>query len=366
MEISFELMVTIINYAISSCSIIYYIYYGYFLFSKTRNFSCPIGQDTLIRICLLLISLFQSSYDFFVNQEGFFCYFLGCLDIFLDFSKMSISIILSLIISNDNVENENKISNTIINILHVVFSLLLPLAISMMALKWGEIAPINISFCYPTEPLFRIIVFFSFFFYYLVFFLIVIYIMKNSVLVFDSIENKETKNELISSVQSSPEPDQVNKIMKENDCQIIEREISSDGLVIQSKRNELNEPKENSQETVNSTDGVLSEERKKIRETLIKFSLVQLLKLFILIVFVLNFFCERYLRHDELLYHIFVESYLFKIVAILIENISIPLFMYVFGNFVIGGNDLKNKTDFEISLTKMSILRLLRKQKVIK
>ena len=76
---------------------------------------------------------------------------------------------------------------------------------------------------------------------------------------------------------------------------------------------------------------------------MIKFSLVQLLKLFILIVFVLNFFCERYLKHDELLYHIFVDSYLFKIVAILLENLSIPLFMYVLGNFVIGGNDPNNK-----------------------
>ena len=181
MEISFELMITIINYAISSCSIIYYIYKGYTFLPKPCVFKCLIGQDTLIRICLLLISLFQSSYYFFVNQEGFFCKFLGCLDIFLDFSKMSISIILSMLISNDNAEVENRISDIKINIIHVVFSVLLPLAISIMALQWGEIAPINISFCYPTAPLFRILVFISFYFYYLVFFLIVVYIMKNLV-----------------------------------------------------------------------------------------------------------------------------------------------------------------------------------------
>ena len=342
MEISFELMITIINYAISSCSIIYYIYKGYTFLPKPCVFKCLIGQDTLIRICLLLISLFQSSYYFFVNQEGFFCKFLGCLDIFLDFSKMSISIILSMLISNDNAEVENRISDIKINIIHVVFSVLLPLAISIMALQWGEIAPINISFCYPTAPLFRILVFISFYFYYLVFFLIVVYIMKNSVLVNDSIEGK-IKDKLKDSIRTyDPEP-----VQPDQSVQIEENQIKSDALVIRNRKIESNDCSNN---TVSSSNDVLSDGKNKIKKTMIKFSLVQLLKLFILIVFVLNFFCERYLKHDELLYHIFVDSYLFKIVAILLENLSIPLFMYVFGNFVIGGNDPNNKCKSEIKV----------------
>ena len=116
-----------------------------------------------------------------------------------------------------------------------------------------------------------------------------------------------------------------------------------DEIAFEIVRNRKIESNDCSNNTVSSSHDVLSDGKNKIKKTMIKFSLVQLLKLFILIVFVLNFFCERYLKHDELLYHIFVDSYLFKIVAILLENLSIPLFMYVFGNFVIGGNDPNNK-----------------------
>ena len=162
--------------------------------------------------------------------------------------------------------------------------------------------------------------------------------MKNSVLVNDSIEGK-IKDKLKDSIRTyDPEP-----VQPDQDVQTEENQIKSDALVIRTI-----ESNDCSNNTVSSSNDVLSDGKNKIKKTMIKFSLVQLLKLFILIVFVLNFFCERYLKHDELLYHIFVDSYLFKIVAILLENLSIPLFMYVFGNFVIGGNDPNNKCEPEI------------------
>ena len=78
----------------------------------------------------------------------------------------------------------------------------------------------------------------------------------------------------------------------------------------------------------------------KLVKSLFKYLLVQLLKFIILIVFVINFFCDSYLNRNYVLYRIFVDSPFYLIFSILIQNLSIPLFLLAFGFDVINGVDI--------------------------
>lgn len=275
-------IIVIINYVISGLSISFYLFYGYCIIKKNEWV-----YSIQIKTVLLLISIFQSSYYFYGKESNpsLLCTIFGVLDIALDFSKISVSIIIPLINARDKLISDfYKVKTENIIFLNVLCSIVIPFILLLLSILLGDIAPINNSFCYASNKTFRIGLFTMFFIYYFAFFVLMLKI------------GTDNKNAL-SKIQYN--------IDKHNSDSNIELK-SGDALF----------------------------------RSLFRYLLVQFLKFIILIVFVINFFCDSYLNSKYALYRIFVGSPFYLIVSILVQNLSIPLFLLAFGFDVINGVDI--------------------------
>ena len=275
-------IIVIINYVISGLSISFYLFYWYCLIKKGGW-----EYNIQIKTVLLLISFFQSSYYFFGKESdvSLKCTVFGVLDIALDFSKISVSIIIPLINARDKLTSDSgKVDTKNIIFLNALCSIVIPIILSLLSILLGEIAPINNSFCYATNKRFRIGLFTMFFVYYFAFFVLMLKI---------GIDNKNALAKIKYDV---------------------EKHNSDSNIELQSGH--------------------------ALFKSLFKYLLVQLLKFIILIVFVINFFCDSYLNRNYVLYRIFVDSPFYLIFSILIQNLSIPLFLLAFGFDVINGVDI--------------------------
>ena len=131
-----------INYIISGLSIIVYIFYTYLLLRiKLKNWD----YSLLIKAYLVFISFCQSLYYFFSPDNKTMCKLLGSFDIFLDYVKISLSINILLLNTNDKISMNININNKTIFIINFIFNFLVPLCFGEIVFLMDDAGDTNES-----------------------------------------------------------------------------------------------------------------------------------------------------------------------------------------------------------------------------
>ena len=284
----------IVNYIISSVSIIVYVFYTYLLLGiKIQNWDYSI----LIKAYLVFISFCQSLYYFF-TPENTICKLLGSFDICLDYVKISLSIIILLLNTNDKLNISKNINNKTIFFINFIASFLIPFGFGVIVFFNGDIKKLHGSFCYPTNAYFRFFTYATYGIYYCVFFIITIVILYK-----------------------------------------IKRESEDEEM----KRGNLKDK-----------ESVIIDNILILMRSLIFYMLIQAVKMFTFIIFLLNFVCYQYPNRNIFFCKYIQDTRFYEVVAILILNLTIPFFLFAFGFDNINGISLTNalKPKEEVKVTR--------------
>ena len=274
----------IINYIISVLSIIVYIFYtNLLLLLKIRNWDYSI----LIKAYLVFISFCQSLYYFFTPENNTICKLLGSFDIFLDYVKISLSIIILLLNTNDKLKITKNIKVRTIILINFIASFLIPFGFGVIVYFYGEIKKLHGSFCYPTNIHLRFFTYATYGIYYCVFFIITIIILYKI--------KRESKDEEMKRVNSK------------------------------------------------DTESVIINNILRLMRSLIFYMLIQAVKMFTFIVFLLNFVCSQYPNRNIFFCKYIQDNRFYEVVSILILNLTIPFFLLAFGFDNINGISLTNR-----------------------
>ena len=279
------------NYIISGVSIILYVFYTtLLLLLKIRNWDYSI----LIKAYLVFISFCQSLYYFFTPENNTICKLLGSFDIFLDYVKISLSIIILLLNTNDKLIITKNIKVRTIILINFIASFLIPFGFGVIVYFYGEIKKLHGSFCYPTNIHLRFFTYATYGIYYCVFFIITIIILYKI--------KRESKDEEMKRVNSK------------------------------------------------DTESVIINNILRLMRSLIFYMLIQAVKMFTFIVFLLNFVCSQYPNRNIFFCKYIQDNRFYEVVSILILNLTIPFFLFAFGFDNINGKSLTNSIKYKTKM----------------
>ena len=279
----------IINKIISSASIIVYLFYTCLLIKVKQ---CE--YSLLIKAYLVFISFGQSLYYFFSPENNTICKLLGSFDIFLDYVKISLSIIILLLNTNDKISINNNINNKTIFFINFITSFLIPFGFGVIVFFYGDIKKLHGSFCYPTNAYFRIITYVIYGIYYCAFFIMSVYIIHFK----------------------------INKTLKEE-------------AVLEEKR------KQDQADDISVDESVIKNNISQLKCSIICYFLIQFVKFFNCVIFLLNFLC---ISNNNVFFCSYVlGTTFFNIISFLVQNLTIPFFLLAFGLDNINGISLTNK-----------------------
>ena len=279
-----------INYIISGLSIIVYIFYTYLLLRiKLKNWD----YSLLIKAYLVFISFCQSLYYFFSPDNKTMCKLLGSFDIFLDYVKISLSINILLLNTNDKISMNININNKTIFIINFIFSFLIPLCFGEIVFFYGEIQKIQELFCYPMNETIRYFTYITHILYYCVFFVVSIYIFHFK----------------------------INKTLNEEAAKEEKRNQDTTDLSID--------------------ESVIKANISLLKCSIISYLLIQCVKFFNCVIFLMNFMCGK--NHILFLCSYVKGTTFFNVISFLIQNLTIPFFLLAFGLDNINGISLTNR-----------------------
>ena len=163
----------IISLVISGLSL---IPYGVFLFNLIIRNKAQDKYKLMINIMLLISCFLQSLYYPLheVSDNNIWCSFLGSIDICVDYCKLSLSIIKTIIIFHDYIDifegSDIKGKTYKLWVINIGVSIILPLLVGILTFFLGNIGKTRNNLCYPNDLSYGVVVYIGFLTYYVFFF----------------------------------------------------------------------------------------------------------------------------------------------------------------------------------------------------
>lgn len=163
----------IANLVIAGLSLLSYILFFTFCLKSVYSKKNNDPYKVLINLLLLMSCVLQSGYYILhlvlrTKEQNAFCTFLGSINVYADYSKMSISIIkiLYIFFSESNIKNKSLK----LFVINVFASFIFPMVMGVLTYFFGDVQKKSNNLCYHSDLTYRVIVYIGFLIYYLFFF----------------------------------------------------------------------------------------------------------------------------------------------------------------------------------------------------
>lgn len=276
-------LITIIISAVALIPNVFLIVFQYFSNKK--------GIDTFINYLLCICCLTESVYYFLgINSGILICQIKGVLMIIADTMRMSIGLFKLLLLRNENYSNlgidkDPTTQDEFLSCMTCVFTIILPIILGLASLLLGNISYTSTSNCYPYNTGYKLIIYMSSTIYYFFFFFILWEI-------------------------------------------VVKTKFYQEKLAYTLKEGSL------SYASINQT-------QTPIFNTLVWYGIVQALNFFLLLMFLVYLFLERFTEESFIL-HRFVGSTVYQVCALCLQSFLFLLFLIVYGYHSIKLIDIKN------------------------